>query len=60
MIMQKKSKHIDGFAISANAPLQHIFDDHVYCNVQWCQKLKAQQEGKTYNHPEYFLDHTAR
>ena len=56
MIRQNKDKSIEEFVTAAQAPLEHIFDNHQFCEPQWCFKLRAQQEGKPYNHPEKFLD----
>ena len=56
MIKQNKHKPIEEFVASSQAPLEHIFDNHQFCEPKWCLKLKAQQEGKPYNHPEQFLD----
>ena len=30
------------------APLEHLFDNHTFCDEEWCYVLKAQKEGKPY------------
>ena len=35
----------------AKAPIEHVFDNHLYCSETWCYKLKAQKEGKVYHPP---------
>ena len=56
MIKQNKSKPIDDFVASSQVPLEHIFDNHKYCEPKWCHKLKVTAEGKSYSHPEKFFD----
>jgi len=31
------------------AVLEHIFDEHKYCDVEWCLALKAKEQVKAYN-----------
>ena len=42
------------------APIEHLFNNHQYCDAQWCYILKAQKEGKSYvpeeNRPLYDKD----
>ena len=52
MLKQNKHKPINDFIVSANAPLEHMFGNHTYCDIKWCNALKAKEEGKVYNHPE--------
>ena len=33
---------------SVSAPIEHIFDNHQHCNIDWCYSLKATKEGKQY------------
>lgn len=44
MVKQNKGKTIEEF----------IENDHVYCKAKWCNVLKAQLAGKSYNHPDEF------
>ena len=30
------------------APIEHVFDNHQFCQETWCYALKAKNEGKTY------------
>ena len=30
------------------APIEHVFNNHQYCQESWCYALQAQREGKTY------------
>ena len=30
------------------APLEHLFNNHKFCDVEWCYVLMAQKEGKPY------------
>ena len=32
----------------AKAPLEHNFDNHVFCSDKWCQSLQAKTRGKDY------------
>ena len=52
MIRQNKGKSIEEFVESLNAPLEHMFDNHKYCQAKWYNNLKSQAEGLPYNHPE--------
>ena len=51
MIRQGKDCDIETFKNNAKAVLEHMFNNHKYCNSQWCLALKAKEEGKTYTHP---------
>ena len=46
MINQNKSKNLEEFTRLSKAPLEHLFGNHEYCNVKWCQKLQADAEKK--------------
>ena len=41
MIRQGKDCDIETFKNNAKAVLEHMFDNHKYCNSQWCLALKA-------------------
>ena len=41
---------------NANAPLKHMFRNHKFCDPNWCDFLKSQQQGKTYHHKYYNRD----
>lgn len=58
MLRQNRDKTIEEFVEKANAPLEHIFGNHHHCDKEWCNALKAQEEGVAYNHPEGFYDRT--
>ena len=58
MVRQNKAKTIDEFVKNANAPLEHLFGNHRYCDISWCNCLKAKAEGRVYTHPERFQDKT--
>ena len=58
MIRQNKGKSIEEFVKSSNAPLEHMFDNHVYCDPEWCGSLQAKAEGLPYNHPAKFCTRT--
>ena len=30
------------------APIEHLFQNHAYCEEQWCYVLQVQKEGKPY------------
>ena len=34
---------------SSKIPLEHMFNSHENCSVEWCFKTRASEEGKTYN-----------
>ena len=55
MIKQGKDCDIEIFKQNARAILEHMFNNHVYCNSQWCLALRAQEEGKTYLNPSGWL-----
>ena len=40
---------------NAKAVLEHMYDNHQYCNSQWCLALKAKEDGKSYAHPSGWL-----
>ena len=52
MITQNKLQPMATFLQAAKAPLEHMFDNHTFCNADWCNGLKAKAEGKTYIHPD--------
>ena len=35
-ISQNKTKHFDEFVANARAPIEHLFDNHVFCDPTWC------------------------
>ena len=37
----------------AKAPLEHRFNNHVYCDPSWCRSKRAANEGKIYTAPEH-------
>ena len=30
------------------APIEHLFDNHQFCQIEWCYALQAQIKGKIY------------
>ena len=54
MIIQNRGKTMDEFIKSAKAPLEHMFNDHTFCDPKWCNVLRAREEGKVYSHPDKF------
>ena len=54
MVKQNKGKPIEEFIQSAKAPLEHLFNNHTYYKVEWCDRLKSQLAGKPYNYPKIF------
>ena len=55
MITQNKLKPMPSFLNAAKAPLEHMFNNHTFCNVEWYNTLKAKADGKQYNHPDKFI-----
>ena len=55
MVNQTKEKSIDQFVYRARAVLEHMFYDHTYCDISWCNALKAAVEENPYNHPDKFF-----
>ena len=39
----------------AKACLENMFNNHIYCDSQWCLAKKAKEEGKAYTHPVDWL-----
>jgi hypothetical protein len=37
----------------AKAPLEHRFNNHVYCDPSWCRSKRAANEGKIYTAPDH-------
>ena len=37
----------------AKAPLEHRFNNHVYCDPSWCRSKRASTEGKIYSAPDH-------
>ena len=37
----------------AKDPLEHQFNNHVYCNPSWCHSKRAAAEGKIYTAPDH-------
>ena len=56
MVRQNRDKTIDEFVKNANAPLEHLFNNHEYCSPDWCDALKARKEGRVYIHPEGYCN----
>jgi len=54
MIRQNRGSSIEELIQNSKAVLEHMFDNHEYCNNSWCGALKAKQEGKLYHHPDKF------
>mmetsp|Transcript_22377 Transcript_22377/g.32687 ORF Transcript_22377/g.32687 Transcript_22377/m.32687 type:complete len:274 (+) Transcript_22377:1478-2299(+) len=44
-------KDINLIQNQAKAPLEHVFDNHDYCDIAWCYKKKALEEGLEYSLP---------
>ena len=55
LIKQNRGNSIETFVQNAKAPLEHIFNNHQYCDAQWCLALKAQKENKVYVHEQGWL-----
>ena len=55
MIIQNCTKTLEEIMEAANAPLEHMFNNHCYCKEEWCNVLKAQADKKTYTHPNKFF-----
>ena len=41
-------KENEKIKVKVLAPIEHLFNDHTYCNEQWCYIIKAHKEGKPY------------
>ena len=54
MIRQNRGKTIEEFMRADNAPLEHLFGNHIYCDPKWCSCLQAQSKNLPYNHPDKF------
>ena len=39
---------VDIFVDKAKAVLEHLYDNHKYCDASWCMALKAKNEKKKY------------
>ena len=56
MIRQGKMMNdIEKYKDNAKAVLEHMFNNHQYCNPQWCLALRAKDDEKTYIHPSGWL-----
>ena len=56
MIRQGKNcNDIDLYQQKAKAVVEHMFNNHTYCDSAWCLALKAKEENKTYVHPSSWL-----
>ena len=47
-IKQTRWTNLDNMREASKAPLEHLFNNHVFCEEKWCMCLKAQKEGKVY------------
>ena len=45
MIKQNIGKRLKEFVISANAPLEYLFNNHEYCDIKWCNVLNFAVKG---------------
>ena len=54
VVAQNKTKPIEEFMLAAKAPVEHLFNNHLFCG-DWCDALKAAKEGKSYVHPQGWL-----
>lgn len=56
MIAQNKNSTIEQFVAAAKAPLEHMFDNHVFCD-KWCaaKRVNETSNDRIYLHPEGFL-----
>ena len=52
---QKQSRNLsfNEFKQKANAVIEHLFDDHTFCSVEWCPVLKAQARQEEFKKGQY-------
>ena len=55
MLQLNTQTPMNTFVEKSKAPLEHMFNNHKYCTVEWCQALQAQKEGKAFTHPQGWL-----
>ena len=55
MLAQNKYSNIHEFVSAAQAPLEHLFNNHTFCG-NWCAAKQVEtMKEKVYEHPEGFL-----
>ena len=45
-------KKIEELSEASKVPLEHMFNSHTNCSVEWCSKTRSSEEGKTYNNKD--------
>ena len=48
MLKQNREKTLADMKRACKAPVEHMFNNHEFCSSQWCMKLRAKEEKKTY------------
>ena len=57
MLKQQRYNTLDEIRHASKAPLQHLFNDHNYCETSWCLAKRAKEQGLNYiNRESPFLD----
>ena len=47
LAQNKNTDNLYAFVEAAKAPLEHLFNNHIYCG-DWCSVKRAERLGKTY------------
>ena len=46
MIKTNRNKNISQIMTASKVVVEHLFDNHEFCDKKWCKLLKQKQEGK--------------
>ena len=51
MVKVHKGSDLETIKRAANAVLEHLFDNHIYCDVKWCKPLQFKLKSELRNSP---------
>ena len=45
MLRQARHLELEDMSIKFKAVIEHLFDNHIYCDAQWCRPLRIEQQN---------------
>ena len=57
MLKRNRNRSISEKSKTSKAVIEHLFDYHDFCNIDWCRPLKNMKEGKKDEGSQSFYRH---